>query len=54
MAAPATLESCLEDECGGLKFDPPVYKQRYSAVAELAQKLQAKKVGNLVVFSGED
>lgn len=53
MASPATLERCLEDECGDVKFDPPLYKQRYSAVVELAQKLQAKKVNNSNLFSGQ-
>ena len=42
-------EACQEDECkfGGPKFDPPVYKQRYSAVVELAKELQAKKVSTV-------
>lgn len=35
-----------EDEAalGGPKFHPPLYKQRYNAVLEVARRLQAKRV----------
>ena len=33
-----------EKRAGGIEFSPPVYRQRYTAVLELARKLKPRKV----------
>ena len=40
----AHVKECSGD-AGGPKFSPPLYKQRYAAVVDLARKLQPSKVG---------
>ena len=38
------MEDEQELQAGGIQFTPPVYRQRYAAVLELARKLKPKKV----------
>lgn len=43
MAAKVVLEDESALGAGGPRFSPPLYKQRYSAVLEVARKLQPNK-----------
>ena len=49
------LAGCLEDEDSlggkGPLFNPPLYKQRYSAVLHIARKLKPRKVGGSIFYS---